>query len=428
MKGLLFTYALTYGGAAFSLFNPFVGLLIYICFAIIRPEALWHWSVPAGNYSRIIGLALLAGWAINGFGNWSFGKSRAIVFSLLGVMGWMALSAVVAYDQDMAWGRVENYAKMVLPFLVGMTTIHSIERLTTLTWVILASEGYLALELNRNYMAGIYGVDNWLSFADLDNNGVAITMVAAAGLAFFFGLREPKFWRRWMCFALAGMTAHVVLFSNSRGGMLALLITGVLSFLLVERQPRHYAYLLLAVAVGLRLAGPAVIERFSTIFVDAEERDTSAKDRLGLSLVCIQMMQDQSAFGVGPGNFHSAVARYGYPKGKDGHTTWLQFGAETGIIGMILLLSFYLLTIGHCWWVARSTSVAAAHFARPVIASLVGFMVAAQFVTMYGVEMPYYVALIGASAVKLASLQPAQAKARSNDGYLPYEFVPYLAR
>ena len=38
MKGLLFTYALTYGGAVVSLFNPFYGLLIYVCFAIMRPE------------------------------------------------------------------------------------------------------------------------------------------------------------------------------------------------------------------------------------------------------------------------------------------------------------------------------------------------------------------------------------------------------
>ncbi len=78
-KGLLFTYGLTYGGALVSLFNPFSGLLIYICFAIVRPESMWFWSVPAGNYSRIIAIALLAGWAMHGFGSWRFGRARAIV-------------------------------------------------------------------------------------------------------------------------------------------------------------------------------------------------------------------------------------------------------------------------------------------------------------------------------------------------------------
>jgi hypothetical protein len=42
------------------------------------------------------------------------------------------------------------------------------------------------------------------------------------------------------------------------------------------------------------------------------------------------------------------------------------------------------------------------------IASLVGFIVSAQFVTVYGVELPYYVVLVGASAIKLAGYE-AQA-------------------
>ena len=43
---------MTYGGATAALFNPFYGLLAYVCFAIIKPETLWFWSVPAGNYAN----------------------------------------------------------------------------------------------------------------------------------------------------------------------------------------------------------------------------------------------------------------------------------------------------------------------------------------------------------------------------------------
>ncbi len=35
--GLLFTYGMTYGGAATALFNPYICFLIYVCFGIIRP-------------------------------------------------------------------------------------------------------------------------------------------------------------------------------------------------------------------------------------------------------------------------------------------------------------------------------------------------------------------------------------------------------
>jgi hypothetical protein len=71
MKGLLFTYALTYGGALIALVNPFFGLLVYVCFAIIRPEYLWYWSVESGgNYSRIVAGVFIVGWVIQAFLRW----------------------------------------------------------------------------------------------------------------------------------------------------------------------------------------------------------------------------------------------------------------------------------------------------------------------------------------------------------------------
>ena len=63
MKGLIFTYLMTYGGAIIAIFNPFIGFLAYVCFAVVRPVSMWPWGVPPGNYSRTIAIALLAGWA-----------------------------------------------------------------------------------------------------------------------------------------------------------------------------------------------------------------------------------------------------------------------------------------------------------------------------------------------------------------------------
>src|SRR5262249_43129281 len=60
-KGLVFTYALMAVGVVGSLFRPFIGLLVYICFAIVRPEFMWPWSLPSqGHFSRTVGVAMLA--------------------------------------------------------------------------------------------------------------------------------------------------------------------------------------------------------------------------------------------------------------------------------------------------------------------------------------------------------------------------------
>src|SRR5262245_29892492 len=114
MKGLLFTYGVAYGGAVVALFNPFYGLLAYVSFAIIRPESLWHWAVPAGqNFSRILAIAMLLGWASRGFGNWHFGRAAGAVWALVGYTLWAMASAALAPHADVAWGFVENLAKIV---------------------------------------------------------------------------------------------------------------------------------------------------------------------------------------------------------------------------------------------------------------------------------------------------------------------------
>jgi hypothetical protein len=54
-----------------------------------------------------------------------------------------------------------------------------------------------------------------------------------------------------------------------------------------------------------------------------------------------------------------------------------------------------------------------------VIVSLTGFAVAAQFVSLYALEQPYYIALIGAATMKLVS-SPESVKVASPDSVEPW--------
>src|SRR5437660_11446700 len=103
MKSLIFTYLLTYGGALVSLFNPFVGLLIYVCFAILKPDVIWYWSVPPGNYSRIVAIGLLVGWALNGFGNGQLGKAKPIIGLLVATLAWAVVCSITAARSEVSF-------------------------------------------------------------------------------------------------------------------------------------------------------------------------------------------------------------------------------------------------------------------------------------------------------------------------------------
>jgi len=404
MKGFLFTYVMTYGGAAAALFNPFIGLLIYCCFAIVRPEAMWHWAVPqGGSYSRILAIALLLGWLGKGLGDWNFGHARPIVWTLLAYVGWVVGSTLFG-GYPTTWTFLDNSSKYVLPWLVGITVVRSLEQVRTLAWVLMLSQAYVALEANREWT---FGNREYVAqgFAGMDNNCNAIAMVAGTGLAYFLGMSTEKVSLRWLCFVSAGLMAHYPMFANSRGGMLALVVVAFVSFVLLPKQPRHYWYFTLAVLVGLRLAGPMVWERFNTSFESGDSLDYSAQSRLDLWTDALHMMQRYPLFGVGPDNFGNVVVEYGWPRGKECHSLWMQTGAELGLPGLLLLVAFYGQTLFYVYQLSRTLDVAelwSSCLARAVIASLIGFSVAAQFVSLEGLELPYYIVLIGASLSKLA--------------------------
>jgi putative inorganic carbon (hco3(-)) transporter len=407
MKSLVFTYLLTYGGALVSLFNPFVGLLIYVCFAIIKPDVIWFWSVPQGNYSRIVAVALLAGWVLNGCGNWAMGRARAIVLLLLAFLAWSAVCSVTAQDPQTAFLWVETLFKIVLPFLVGVTTIDSVGKLKALVWVIVLSQGFLAFELNLTYYEGNYNpMAN--TFGGMDNNCMGIAMNTCVALAFFLGLNTPAWWLRGLLFLLAMLMVHSILFSMSRGGMLGLIVAGAVSFLLMPKRPVYYLVALLGIAIALRLAGAEVRERFFSTFADKQQRDASADSRILLWSICIDYMKKSPIVGIGPKHFPLiAPGEYGLTVGKEGHTLWLQLGAEMGVVGLGILGLFYLLCTLRLLPLTRQSHPLPdpwlGHFARMVVASLAGFIVSAQFVSLIGLEVPYYVVLVGVGVLKLTT-------------------------
>ena len=405
MYGLIFTYSLAYGGAFVSLFRPFLGLLIYISFAILKPDALWPWAVPRGNYSLIVAIGMLVGWVLHGFGSRQLGKSRAIIIAFTGFMIWSVCSAVQAPDQERAWEFVDGMFKIFLPLLVGITEIDSVRKLKQLAWVIALSQGYLAYEINLSYFAGNNVVHEYGFAGQTDNNGVALAMHTCVPLAFILGLQCRAWWAKALAFGVATLMAHVVLLSFSREGMLGLLAAGAVTLFLLPKRSWHFVAFALALAIVLRLAGTEVRNRFWTILADPAERDSSAQSRVALWGNCLDLMRSNPMLGIGPNHFSLVSSEFGWPEKKEAHTLWLKMGAELGVPGLVLLVLFYGVCVVRLWPVARAREPSVdpwfADSARMVVASLVGFFVCTQFNNLYGIEVPYYVALLGAATLKL---------------------------
>jgi O-antigen ligase len=119
-------------------------------------------------------------------------------------------------------------------------------------------------------------------------------------------------------------------------------------------------------------------------------------------------MEAYPLFGIGPGNFLPYSPFLGWATPKYAHTTWLTYGAEVGLPGLIFILLFYgvcmFRLVRYVWERAPVIDPWFYGAARMVFAGLVGFMVSAQFVAVAGIELPYYICLLGAAILKVQDL------------------------
>lgn len=421
MKGLILAYVLTYGGAALAIFSPSVGLLVYVAFAVLRPEALWAWAIPAGSrLSFKVAIAMLIGWLLRAFGNWELGRAWPVVAALIGYFACSLASAVVAAsDKDLAWSYVIQLSKIVLPVLVAVTIVRTETDLTRLVWVLVLSGGYLGLRFNQEYYAGRPGSDV-MDFGGMDDASTASALVALVGPTLMLALTSRRWWQKALLLAIGLLEVNAIFFSMSRGAMLGLGVSGLVLFLVVPKKPVHYAVFLAAVALALRLAGPSVREEFATSFASKQDRDGSAQGRLDLWLACWDIMLKNPILGVGPDHFPTIAHEYGFNRGKEAHSMWFQLGAELGIPGVSSLMLFYILAACLCIRLIRSPSYYVSdkvrNVARMVLPAIAGYSVAAQFITMEGVEIPYYLIMLVAVGVIISSNAERGAAMSWSDG------------
>jgi O-antigen ligase len=396
MKGLIFTYGLTYGGAAVSLLKPIYGLYIYVCFSIVRPAQFWPWSVPRGNYSLTIGIAMLLGWAFAGFGSWKLGRACIVFWALVAFWLWSGLSTI-AHPHPVSWDFLDILTKIVVPFTVAITLIRSVDRLAALCWTMVGSIGLVAFQQHEIYFSQRIPVGD---------NQLAHTMALGAGVAFFLGIQTTKRWQKAIAFGIAALAAHTVLIHMSRGAMLGLAVAGTMTFILLPKSPANILLFALALAIGLRMAGPPVVEEFSTVFADADQRDASAEGRLKFWRAMWEETKANPVLGVGPRQWPLHAERYGFP-GREGHGMWQQLAVEVGIPGVAAILAFYGVCAWRLWPLAagkgRSCERDLRPFAQMAVVGIATWSTAQVFGSFYLVELPYYVALCGAATLRIAS-------------------------
>jgi probable O-glycosylation ligase (exosortase A-associated) len=410
MKGLVITYALAIVGTIGSLRSPLIGLFVYVFFAILRPQFIFSFAGDLSGISFWVGIAMLAGWVLHRFGSWQFGRGRIVVRTLLAFVAWFAISSVLALDPARAYAQLPVLARFILPFLVGVTLLDSPTLRSRMMWAIVFAQGYVGFEMNLNYLRGRNSAAE--GFGGMDNNCFAVSLIAALGPAIALGMAAKTWYERALAWICAALILHTTLLTFSRGGLVGMMAVLAVAFVLMPKGPKQLAAIAVVLLLAVRFTGPQLIARYSTTFASSEDRDASAESRLDLWSDCLMVAREYPVFGVGPANWRVIASQFGWPEGKSAHSVWMETAAEVGFLGSLLLLTFFVTAAVKLWPLARSQMRSGdidGALAFGTVLSIVGFVVGGQFVSVPGLELPYYVVMIGTSILKTGSTKPAIA-------------------
>lgn len=225
-----------------------------------------------------------------------------------------------------------------------------------------------------------------------DPNYEALSLMMAVALAIWLAQYEDsRTWKGigWIC---APVLAFAVLVSQSRGGLLALLVMAVLAWLNSRRKLRLVAAFAAAAVVASVIAPSQVFKRLQQLPTQGQEQtgaELSALSRLELARAGLHMMESHPIFGVGLDRFKSFEFHYNplliaiEPIPHIAHNTYVQLGAEGGIPTLALYLTILGMTLAICRRAQKLPGVPEdiAALALSFQIGLIGIMVTQFFLT-----------------------------------------------
>ena len=312
---------------------------------------------------------------------------------------WMALSVpgalVIGHSFDVVF---DGFLKTVLMFVVMVGAVRGVRDVERLALTYLVGATIYALAVLTQVDLGAEWRLGDLYFYDA--NDFAVLAVTAMPLALYF--LHSRRTARARALAMMALIVLIVGFvrSGSRGGFLALL--AVAAFVLFRYSAIPLRHRVAATALGAviltAIASSQYWTQMNTIFSDADYNWTSETGRTQIWGRAVGYMLQHPLLGVGPGNFQAAegilspfAERQQYGVGvrwNAAHNTYLQVGAELGIVGLVCFIAILGAAFGALRR-ARARDRASREINQALTASLIGFVVGAFFLSLAYYDMLY---------------------------------------
>lgn len=432
MLRLLFVSGVLVMGLAASLWSRFAALLLYVWFAIFRPqEWLWTGSMEQLRLSMVTALLLLVPSLLTGvFPN----VTHPLSWLMLAFLGTVGLAQATTPWAAISWPWVDAFIRMLVVVLFAITMIDTRRRLIVFMAVLAGSLGFHTAQggITAILSGGVKFAEGLGGGAFADNNGYAMAGAMILPLLWCVSqnLDRTRFAERMASFAFAlavPLSILLVVGTASRAGFLAIAMA-VMTYVALQRRrlvPLLTIAAVVLIALPIMPMPQGYFDRLQTIQTYEEANETSALSRLHFWQVAMRMAQDRP-LGVGLRNFDHAYDQYDFLGGEFGsgrsvHSSHFQALAEMGYLGaalwVALLASAIVLSLRvRAFGATPGLEPGEAYFYTTVgnalVVSMAAFIVGGAFIALVNNDITWYTFAMVAAADRLVKrrkreLEPA---------------------
>jgi len=366
-----------------------ISIMILILLAVIRPELALYGLlfVVYTNLSNVLiyqhglpsitqplvgivfGIILIRAAVFKDrFHGWRSFALLAVVYGLIGT-----IALLIAADYESLLFTSQDYLKDVFIGLEVILLLRTPTHLRRAIWILLITG--LLMGCITYYQQVTDTLDNsyWgFGASKLDTNSglrlggpVGDPNTYAQIMAVLIPLALERLWNekrpylRLLALVILFLCGYAVIFSYSRGGFVAVVLS--LLFLAIRRPPRP------AVAAGIlgvfifvfQLFPESYTDRLSTLlyFLPTSEKsvlqERSFQGRSSENLAATMIFKDHPLIGVGAGNFNAHYQSYSRRLGIDprrdprsAHSLYLEVAAERGLLG----LAVFFVIVSSAYW------------------------------------------------------------------------------
>lgn len=358
----------------------------YLFFEYVRPQSIYP-AIDFLPWTQLTVIGALIGCFADRTVRW---VSSSVNVLLILFLVTILMSSVFAYFPSISFRKLENYYLWVIIYFLIINIVNTRKRFFIFLCVFLVASFKISLSLaivwaKRGFSFTDWGLSGPPGF--FQNSGeLAIQMLVfwPIAWAFAYSLKPhiSKTWY-WLLMLMPITAIMVILGASSRGGQLALVVQLVVMNYRTVFKPK----VLISCGIALVLLWTFLPEEQKDRFRTMGE-DRTSQQRILYWENGIEMIKEHPFLGVGYFNFVPYFERYYsddvlFNRAELPHNIIVQVGTDTGVIGLLI----FIILIVSAFRKSKNFRIHRCENNQKLIGicaniSLVGFLVAGQFVTV----------------------------------------------